>query len=218
MMSESDTPGTPTKNVLFSPVKVSGGPPSSHVNLTGIPRKIKDSCADIYNFVQKWNKLNANGTLLMNKIASEKIRSLESSGSDVQDHSGPETSDSHSEKISELCSLLLDIWKEMEEQVNRVAAIRDNLEAVAQLDEQHGDRDQIPFQTWPVRRFYETSEKIVGAYRKELEVKKCLLEDVPHGKDSKVLCFLVTAWTYDPYIDDDCKLCVEAMVTEVGFK
>ncbi|CAN7994912.1 unnamed protein product [Ixodes hexagonus] len=215
MMSGS---GTPSKDVSFSTIPVADRTPSKS-NLTGVPRKIKDSCADIYNIVQKWDKLNVDGTVLLNKIATAKMKSLESN------ESGAEADDTNfrEEKLSELCSMLLDVWTEMERQVAKASAIIENLVAAAELHNRSfssasGDGEDILFQTWPVERFHEAVQQVVATYAKELEAKKCLVEEVAAQTDSKTLSFYVAAWSYQAYVDDDCRLTLEALVHEVGLK
>ena len=41
--------------------------------LTGLPRKIKDTCADWYNYVQEWHILNSKGMQVISEIANTKI-------------------------------------------------------------------------------------------------------------------------------------------------
>ncbi|EEC00219.1 cyclin-dependent kinase 2-interacting protein, putative [Ixodes scapularis] len=213
--------GTPSKDVSFSPI--SDRTPSK-TNLTGIPRKIRDSCADMYNIVQKWDKLNVDGTVLLSRIATAKLKryslvSLETS------ESGGEAEDVNirAEKLSELCSMLLDVWTEMECQVAKASAIVENLAATAELHSRRissasGDTEDILFLTWPVDRFYEVARQVVATYAKELGVKKCLVEEVATVADSKTLSFYVAAWSYQAYVDDNCRLSLEALVHEVGLK
>uniref|UniRef100_A0A0K8RMG6 Putative cyclin-dependent kinase 2-interacting protein n=1 Tax=Ixodes ricinus TaxID=34613 RepID=A0A0K8RMG6_IXORI len=215
MMSVS---GTPSKDVSFSPISVADRTPSK-TNLTGIPRKIRDSCADIYNIVQKWDKLNVDGTVLLNRIATAKMKSLETS------ESGGEAEDANfrAEKLSELCSMLLDVWTEMECQVAKASAIVENLAATAELHSRRisaasGDAEDVLFLTWPVERFCEVARQVVATYTKELGVKKCLVEEVATVADSKTLSFYVATWSYQAYVDDDCRLSLEALVHEVGLK
>lgn len=49
---------------------------SKTANLTGNERQIKDGCADIYNAVQKWTKINREGTDVITEIANIRISFL----------------------------------------------------------------------------------------------------------------------------------------------
>nr|XP_037272133.1 cyclin-dependent kinase 2-interacting protein-like [Rhipicephalus microplus] len=210
-----NTPTTP-KGVTFSPVSDrSGGAGSTQGNLTGIARKIKDSCADIYNLSQRWDTLRANGAVLLNRIAATKLKSLQAKEDETPDEA--EHSDS---KLLELCSLLLDVWTEMDQQVCKMTSIVNNLAAVVDLHNTSSSLrvDEVPFATWPVERFYDTACDIAAAFAKELGVKKCVVEEVARQSDEKTLSFYVTVWTYQAYIDADTELSLEAMVHEVGLK
>uniref|UniRef100_A0A1E1XI88 Putative cyclin-dependent kinase 2 n=1 Tax=Amblyomma aureolatum TaxID=187763 RepID=A0A1E1XI88_9ACAR len=201
-------------NVTFSPVSDRSGTPARG-NLTGISRKIKDSCADIYNFSQRWDTLRANGAVLMNRIAGAKLKSLQVKESDTADET-----EASEEKLLELCSLLLAVWTEMEELVNKMTVVVNNLAAVVDLHNSSSSLrvDDVPFTTWPVERFYETACDVVSAFAKELGVKKCLVQEVAMQADEKALSFYVTVWTYQPYIDGETQLSLEALVHEVGLK
>ncbi|XP_075727142.1 cyclin-dependent kinase 2-interacting protein isoform X2 [Rhipicephalus microplus] len=150
-----NTPTTP-KAVTFSPVSDrSGGAGSTQGNLTGIARKIKDSCADIYNLSQRWDTLRANGAVLLNRIAATKLKSLQAKEDETPDEA--ERSDS---KLLELCSLLLDVWTEMDQQVCKMTSIVNNLAAVVDLHNTSSSLrvDEVPFATWPVERFCKTTQ------------------------------------------------------------
>lgn len=202
------------KDVTFSPVPVSDRSGSSAKgNLTGIPRKIKDSCADIYNLSQRWDTLRINGAVLLNKIAAAKLKSL-------QAEEAPDEAASEEEKLLELCSMLLDVWTDMEQQVVKMTGIVNSLAAVVDLHNTSSSLrgDDVPFATWRVERFYEVVRDVVKAHAKELGVKKCIVEEAAMQTDEKTLSFYVTAWTYQAYIDGETQLSLEALVREVGLK
>nr|DAA34780.1 TPA_inf: cyclin-dependent kinase 2 interacting protein [Amblyomma variegatum] len=204
----------PQIDVTFSPVSDRSGTPAKG-NLTGISRKIKDSCADIFNFSQKWDTLRVNGAVLMNRIAGAKLKSLQVKESETADEA-----EASEEKLLELCSLLLNVWNEMEHLVDKMTAIVNNLSAVVDLHNSSSSLrvDDVPFTTWPVERFYEIACGVVSAFVKELGVKKCLVQEVAMQADEKALSFYVTAWTYQAYVDGETQLSLEALVHEVGLK
>ncbi|KAG0424783.1 hypothetical protein HPB47_028004 [Ixodes persulcatus] len=108
-------------------------------------------------------------------------------------------------------------------QVAKASAIVENLAATAELHSRRissasGDTEDILFLTWPVDRFFKVARQVVATYAKELGVKKCLVEEVAMVADSKTLSFYVAAWSYQAYVDDDCRLSLEALVREVGLK
>eukprot|EP00106_Octopus_bimaculoides_P013179 XP_014780621.1 PREDICTED: cyclin-dependent kinase 2-interacting protein-like [Octopus bimaculoides] len=59
---------------LFSPVTSPVAVKASQGNLTGSERVTKDSAADIYNAILKWNNLNLSGAAIMSKIANCKLQ------------------------------------------------------------------------------------------------------------------------------------------------
>ncbi|KAF6204570.1 hypothetical protein GE061_018730 [Apolygus lucorum] len=67
-----NTPPVSPQTNPFSPVKVADSPCHSQKgNLTGSPRKVKDSVADIFNSIQKWNNLHVDGLVLLRRISED---------------------------------------------------------------------------------------------------------------------------------------------------
>ena len=58
--------------VSFSPIKLEDPHPPPGVNLTGVPRRIRDRCADVYNTHKKWQKVKLQGARLIKKIGNRR--------------------------------------------------------------------------------------------------------------------------------------------------
>ena len=52
---------------------VQESPLSKQGNLTGTPRKIRDSAADLYNYIQTWNGHHIQGVAILSQIMEFKL-------------------------------------------------------------------------------------------------------------------------------------------------
>ncbi|XP_076305836.1 cyclin-dependent kinase 2-interacting protein [Tachypleus tridentatus] len=219
----------------FSVVQV-GRSPSCIANLTGTPRKVKDSCADIYNLIQKWNCLNCTGIEILKKIANSKIQFIGGEKYiDTYDTylTNSEGAGDFPVGLEDLCDLLLETHQQMEEVVSKLGKITHQLENLCRLTEiQKSTHKNISeevnkntevtdtplFLTWNVQHFYQSARDLFCQYQKELKVKKCVVEEVAHLHERDTLMFFVSSWTYQPYIEDSSQLIVESMVVETGLR
>ncbi|XP_013778818.1 cyclin-dependent kinase 2-interacting protein-like [Limulus polyphemus] len=222
-------------NLDFSVVQV-GRSPSYTGNLTGTPRKVKDSCADIYNLIQKWNCLNCTGTEILKKIANSKIQFIEGERY-IDTHNTYVTSSEGAGDfpvgLEDLCDLLLQTHQQMKETVSKLEKITRQLENLCRLTEMQKSThknvseevnkdpeiiDAPLFLTWSMRSFYQNAQDLLRQYQKELKVKRCVVEEVAHLHERDALMFFVSSWTYQPYIEDSSQLIVESMVVETGLR
>lgn len=74
------------------------------------------------------------------------------------------------------------------------------------------------FHTWPTPYFYEVSLKLSEMYKKELQLKKTIVEEIAHSADQDLMMVYLSSWLYQPYIDNSSKLLLEAMLLETGHR
>ena len=48
----------------------------NNVNLVGVPRIVKDNCAQLHNCTHDWSKLNARAFTLLNTLANHRLQHM----------------------------------------------------------------------------------------------------------------------------------------------
>ncbi|VEN49906.1 unnamed protein product [Callosobruchus maculatus] len=186
-----------SSNSGFTPVKVHQSPiasPSSQKNLTGVPRVVRDLAADLYNTIQKWNRIHIRGALLCKQIAICKA-------------------DQPSEYSPELEILTNDLYECVEE----LRPIKETLERTMKQGEA---MKKLQNNTTPVffghdiDGLVEIVNYIGKAYVKEYSVKQTVLENIAHTKTKDEVMFFATYWTLQTNVDDIVSLKLETLLTE----
>ena len=194
----------------FSPVPISPGKSPLQGNLTGTPRKVKDTCADWFNCVQKWQALNTKGFNIASEIANIKLSSVLSTeeGNKV----------TMPTEMAPLCEKLGEVYNSLEKIYNKMVSLTVTLQGVYNL-EVHQSVDLEPmFHTWTVDRFADTSKQLSDMYKKELEVKNIIVENIAHATDRNLMMFHTAAWLHEGYITEDSTFMLESMLKECGLK
>lgn len=199
---------------LFSPVRVSNSPKSSNktANLTGNERQIKDGCADIYNAVQKWSKINREGTDVITEMANIRINFLLQSSEDNAER--PDNS-SDLQKLESLCDDLHSCVQKLKKLVLKMKAVANKFNGVQNLSQYKNDCD-VMFQTWLTKDFASAAEEISVMYLKECELKQVIYENVCHAVSRDSVMFYTSAWVHQPYIEERAELLLQSMLTETG--
>lgn len=191
-------------------------------NLTGLPRRVRDCCADLHNYIQKWNELTVKGTAQVEHISNLKLR-LVFNPEDEQKRklSEEETDDIRYEMQNSTEELEL-TYNAMEKFVQKMAAIADSLKGCLDLScFQSGDDSrlgEILFQTWPACFFYETSADLLQMYKRELALKQHIVQNVAHVTDRNTMMMFVACWTHEPYIELRSKDLLESMLLETKLR
>lgn len=211
-MSSKESGGAVSK--LFSPVRVSNSPKSSNktANLTGNERQIKDGCADIYNAVQKWSKINREGTDVITEMANIRISFLLQSSEDNAER--PDNS-SDLQKLESLCDDLHSCVQKLKKLVLKMKAVANKFNGVQNLSQYKNDCD-VMFQTWLTKDFASAAEEISVMYLKECELKQVIYENVCHAVSRDSVMFYTSAWVHQPYIEERAELLLQSMLTETG--
>lgn len=213
-MSRSSKESDGSVSKLFSPVRVSNSPKSTNktANLTGNERQIKDGCADIYNAVQKWSKINREGTDVITEMANIRINFLLQSSEDNAEQ--PDNS-SDLQKLESLCEDLHSCVQKLKKLVLKMKAVANKFNGVQNLSQYKNDCD-VMFQTWLTKDFASAAEEISVMYLKECELKQVIYENVCHAVSRDSVMFYTSAWVHQPYIEERAELLLQSMLTETG--
>lgn len=213
-MSRSSKESDGSVSKLFSPVRVSNSPKSTNktANLTGNERQVKDGCADIYNAVQKWSKINREGTDVITEMANIRISFLLQSSEDYAER--PDNS-SDLQKLESLCEDLHSCVQKLKKLVLKMKAVANKFNGVQNLSQYKNDCD-VMFQTWLTKDFASAAEEISVMYLKECELKQVIYENVCHAVSRDSVMFYTSAWVHQPYIEERAELLLQSMLTETG--
>lgn len=213
-MSRSSKESDGSVSKLFSPVRVSNSPKSTNktANLTGNERQVKDGCADIYNAVQKWSKINREGTDVITEMANIRISFLLQSNEDYAER--PDNS-SDLQKLESLCEDLHSCVQKLKKLVLKMKAVANKFNGVQNLSQYKNDCD-VMFQTWLTKDFASAAEEISVMYLKECELKQVIYENVCHAVSRDSIMFYTSAWVHQPYIEERAELLLQSMLTETG--
>jgi len=206
------------ERVSFSPIKLEDPHPPPGVNLTGVPRRIRDRCADIYNTRGKWQKVKLRGARLIKGIATRQNES-------------PQQAD-----LFDLCDNLLKIVEDLAKLVDILKNVHENFDALVKINgltsnsdllekERIGDSatqstcsDWIPFVNFTLEDYATMARDIEAAYRNELNFKKTLITKIPNQTSAGVFTFASICWMNDTHIDEKVDSMVLALVAECGFE
>ncbi|KAL2098972.1 hypothetical protein ACEWY4_005452 [Coilia grayii] len=209
--------------------------PGRKGNLTGSARKLKDNAADWHNFILKWERLNDEGSAHATKIVNL-VLSKESAkettllpGADQSDTglSVADTSSVPSSRtelftdLEEECTKLQEIVEKMAHIVSKMEKIVSSEKGICDLETfQFGakGRDCPLFLTWSTSQFVDVSSRLYGCYRQELALKQLILRQLAHTSDPQLSMVYLSAWLYQPYIDDKTKLLLESLLLETGHR
>lgn len=213
-MSRSSKESDGSVSKLFSLVRVSNSPKSTNktANLTGNERQVKDGCADVYNAVQKWSKINREGTDVITEMANIRISFLLQSNEDYAER--PDNS-SDLQKLESLCEDLHSCVQKLKKLVLKMKAVANKFNGVQNLSQYKNDCD-VMFQTWLTKDFASAAEEISVMYLKECELKQVIYENVCHAVSRDSVMFYTSAWVHQPYIEERAELLLQSMLTETG--
>ncbi|KAM8920686.1 cyclin-dependent kinase 2-interacting protein [Pelodytes ibericus] len=190
--------------------------------LTGSARKIKDTAADWHNLMLKWENYNNNSFDTANKIVNLQISTQSYNKmllDNAVDHNG--SGDKDKLELEKICTDLLHILENMEQIQLRMDKLSFTLKGVCDLEAYQCSRNAskpILFHTWPTPLFYETSIKMSEMYKKEMSLKRKIVEDIAHTPDQDLLMVYLSCWLYQPYVDNSIKVLLESMLLETGHR
>uniref|UniRef100_A0A8C0ZF85 Cyclin dependent kinase 2 interacting protein n=1 Tax=Cyanistes caeruleus TaxID=156563 RepID=A0A8C0ZF85_CYACU len=210
-------------------------------------RKIKDNAADWHNLMMKWERLNDNGFTTANKIVNMRISEFQDNKLEITcDNNATEPekpTPKYNEELDKCCAELLETLKHMVIYYSSLMFLRYSLmfhvhhfqtkiqlkmekltsttKAICDLETFHhgaGNCMAPFFHTWPTPHFYEVSLKLSEMYKKELQLKQTIVQDIAHSADQDLMMVYLSSWLYQPYIENSSMLLLEAMLLETGHR
>ncbi|XP_051878342.1 cyclin-dependent kinase 2-interacting protein isoform X2 [Pristis pectinata] len=200
-------------------------------DLNNSSRKIKDNAADWHNLILKWETYNDAGFSIANKIVNIKLnhksnqtRQEPSDGDDDDDdftaHRGKATLE-YNKELEQHCTELLNFLNKMIKLVLKMEKLCATMKGINDLDTYHyGETGrQIPlFHTWPTKYFYTISVELLEMYKKELQLKSLIVQEIAHTSSCNLMMVQLSSWLYQPYIEEKATLLVESMLLETGHR
>ncbi|XP_023587435.1 cyclin-dependent kinase 2-interacting protein isoform X1 [Trichechus manatus latirostris] len=190
-------------------------------------RKIKDNAADWHNLILKWESLSDAGFATANNIANLKISLL--SKDKIELESSSPASDKNEEKPYPECNKELEmLCEELQATLDGLTKIQGKMEkltsttkGICDLENYHyGEESQRPplFHTWPTAHFYAVSRRLSDMYRKELLLKRTIVEELAHSSDHDLALSYLSMWLHQPYVENASQLLLEGMLLETGHR
>ncbi|NXU49435.1 CINP protein, partial [Turnix velox] len=189
-------------------------------------RKIKDNAADWHNLMMKWERLNDNGFTTANKIVNLKMsEQLQDNKLEIEGNNSatePEKpTPKYNEELDKCCTELLETLKHMMKIQLKMEKLTSTAKAICDLETFHRGAGKCTapfFHTWPTPYFYKVSLKLSEMYKKEMQLKQTIVEDIAHSTDQDLLLVYLSCWLYQPYIENSSRVLLEAMLLETGHR
>jgi len=181
--------------------------PSPIKLFTGNAQRVYELTGDLHGSVNQWNLLISSGSMIITNISQIKIR----------DWDGDQKRTNSSNQLQSLCDQLNSIINELEAVVAGMGKIRDQLTALAKLEDfqkKGTDVQTILFNSLPTSDFSKIVEEIKNAYTEELKIKKCIAENVAHSLTRDEINFHGIAWSYQTSITSVIKCKLESLLIE----
>ncbi|XP_014646046.1 PREDICTED: cyclin-dependent kinase 2-interacting protein isoform X2 [Ceratotherium simum simum] len=207
--------------------KTLGGATPRKPVLSVSARKIKDNAADWHNLILKWETLNDAGFATANNIANLKISLLSKDKIEVESSSlasnenAEEKHPEYSKELEMLCEELQATLDGLTKIQVKMEKLSSTTKGICELENYHyGEERKRPllFHTWPTAHFYEVSHKLSDMYRKELLLKRTIVEELAHTADHDLTLSYLSMWLHQPYVESDSKVLLESMLLETGHR
>ncbi|XP_057377259.1 cyclin-dependent kinase 2-interacting protein-like [Daphnia carinata] len=185
----------------------------SPVKKSGNSQRAFELAGELYSQIQQWYLLITTGRNIINNILQLKTKLWENPGNAADLLELQFQCDQLGSVVSELTTLP----KQMEKIQDQYTA----LEKLGELQKKIGSnitRDSTPlmFLTWPNSKFVVVVTAIKDAFDKELQLKKCIAENVAHCQQKQMLDLHKIAWVHQVYVTSTTKLQLEALLVETG--
>ena len=180
----------------------------SRGNLTGYPRRLKDITADWHNAYVKYRNCSVEGVSVLKDIANILIESR-FTAEGIVDHMKPipNQEESHLSNLQSIVSTQSAV-------VDKLSDLTDNTMSLASIHS-GSTGDSVYFQSWPVTRFLNSFREWLHGFRKDLELKRWIVQHICHSSSKEELMFYVACWTYEPYLPP--KSSMNCVLHETGF-
>ncbi|XP_043837259.1 cyclin-dependent kinase 2-interacting protein [Dromiciops gliroides] len=207
-------------------VKNSGIVTPKRTVLSVSARKIKDNAADWHNLLLKWETLNNVGFSVANKIGNIKISALTEDKVELECNSfvsgfhSQKVHPKYNEELEMLCKELHDTLENLAKVQVKMEKLTSTTKGICNLENYHrgnGNYQTPLFHTWPTTYFYEVSHKLSEMYKKEILLKRTIVEELAHATNQDLILSYLSMWLYQPYVENS-RLDVESMLLETGHR
>ncbi|XP_076979731.1 cyclin-dependent kinase 2-interacting protein isoform X2 [Tamandua tetradactyla] len=190
-------------------------------------RRIKDNAADWHNLILKWEKLNDAGFATANSIANLKMSLLSKDKMELEncslaaDRNEVKMHPEYNKELEALCEALQATMDELTKIQMKMEKLSSTTKGICDLENYHYGEDskRAPlFHTWPTSQFYDVSRRLSDMYRKELLLKRTMVEELAHTADRDLTLSYLSMWLHQPYVESDSKLQLEGMLLETGHR
>lgn len=181
--------------------------PSPIKLFTGNSQRIYDLVGDLQGSVNQWNLLISSGSMVITNISRLKIKDWESDRGEKNS----------ADQLQSLCDQLTSVLNELEAVVTGMGKIEDQFIALTKLEDfqkKGTDLTSILFNSLPTSEFSKMVEQIKIAYSEELEIKKCIAENVAHCVTRDEMNFHGISWSHQTSITTTIKRKLESLVIE----
>lgn len=166
-----------------------------------IQQKVKDNVLRVQSVVGKWKLLNIEGLSHVSEISNKLIERSENSESAA---AAPD--------IEQLCEKLGVVLCQMEKIVAKLNEKLVSFEGLKNLAASRQNQIPVAFGTWTLEMFETSMEDLVDAYRKELLLKRRILDQMSVCGDRSMQVFYTAAWQHQPHMTPDCDMIMNSMV------
>ncbi|XP_072486277.1 cyclin-dependent kinase 2-interacting protein isoform X2 [Notamacropus eugenii] len=126
----------------------------------------------------------------------------------------------YNEELEMLCKELHDTLENLAKVQVKMEKLTSTTKGICNLENYHrgNGKYQTPlFHTWPTTYFYEVSHKLSEMYKKEILLKRIIVEELAHATNQDLILSYLSMWLYQPYIENS-RLDVESMLLETGHR
>ncbi|XP_029973397.1 LOW QUALITY PROTEIN: cyclin-dependent kinase 2-interacting protein [Salarias fasciatus] len=189
--------------------------------VTGTSRKVKDNAATGSNLMIRWNKLNEEGFNAATSIVNLRRSQSEQLLVDGSASASSPSSHGQTESLQEECRRLEDVVHKMVAVVTKMERLMTSQRGIRDLEEfQFGPEGRTSplFHSWTARQFEEAAETLLDGFRQELKLKQTILQEVAHTATPDLCMVYLSCWLHQPYIPDQNRLTLEALLLETGHR
>lgn len=235
---------TPIKSRILSENTPSPRTPRTPVDST-IKRRISDILVNLHKCVQIWEtnnqaSFNAANTLINLYSQWNTVKESDKLDSVVASNCKQKYRLKLLLMREDLLKQLTVHQNKLNKLITKMNGFKDNIKAIYYLSmvstdssfcydvnssSEEFDLEPIVFNTWTVEMFLRTMERMLSSYSKEYLMKLKFYElifDFRVNKtgesDTSKLTNCVSIWLHQPYIDDNCKFCLDSMLKEAELK
>ncbi|XP_067895060.1 cyclin-dependent kinase 2-interacting protein isoform X2 [Heterodontus francisci] len=176
----------------------------------------------------KWETFNDTGFLIANKIVNIKLSNQRENQIKLETSEGEDASCNlgkanmqYDKELEECCTELLNVLGKMIKLAVKMEKLCATMKGILDLDTfQYGEtgREMPLFHTWPTKYFYEISVQLTEMYKKELQLKSLIVQEIAHTSSCDLMMVELSAWLYQPYIEEKARLLNESMLLETGHR